>query len=64
MADAEGVVAAVTSQHIIITKDGELPEADGRSGQPSGEVLHVYELRKFMRSNAGTVQSEADRAEG
>jgi DNA-directed RNA polymerase subunit beta len=45
------VVASVDAKRIVITKDGELPrniKNDPKNG------VHVYELRKFMRSNAGT----------
>ena len=51
----EGIVASVDAQRIVITDDGELPQhffdkpySDHANG------VHVYELRKFMRSNAGT----------
>ncbi len=51
VADEGGVVASVDAKRIVITKDGELPrnlKTDAKNG------VHVYELRKFMRSNAGT----------
>ncbi len=51
VADEAGIVASVDAKRIVITKDGELPRTiknDPKSG------VHVYELRKFMRSNAGT----------
>ncbi len=51
VADEAGVVASVDAKRIVITKDGELPrniKPDAKNG------VHVYELRKFMRSNAGT----------
>ncbi|MFM1851673.1 MAG: hypothetical protein RIS54_1357 [Verrucomicrobiota bacterium] len=51
VADEAGVVASVDAKRIIITKDGELPRSvkhDPKNG------VYVYELRKFMRSNAGT----------
>ncbi len=51
VADDAGIVAAVDAKRIIVTKDGELPrnpKTDAKNG------THVYELRKFMRSNAGT----------
>jgi DNA-directed RNA polymerase subunit beta len=51
VADEAGVVASVDAKRIVITKDGEMPRAlktDAKNG------VHVYELRKFMRSNAGT----------
>jgi DNA-directed RNA polymerase subunit beta len=51
VAEDAGIVAAVDSRRIIITKDGELPrnpKTDAKNG------TYVHELRKFMRSNAGT----------
>ena len=51
VADEAGVVASVDAKRIVITKDGELPRTvkqDPKNG------VYVYELRKFMRSNAGT----------
>jgi DNA-directed RNA polymerase subunit beta len=51
VAEEAGIVASVDAKRIIITKDGELPrnlKSDPKNG------VHFYELRKFMRSNAGT----------
>lgn len=51
VAEEAGVVASVDAKRIVITKDGEMPrnlKTDPKNG------VHVYELRKFMRSNAGT----------
>ncbi len=51
VAEEAGIVASVDAKRIVITKDGEMPRTvknDPKSG------VHVYELRKFMRSNAGT----------
>ena len=55
VADAAGTVASVDARRIVVTKDGELPRNFDRSpkSDPKNEV-YVYELRKFMRSNAGT----------
>ncbi len=55
VADEAGIVASVDAKRIIVTKDGELPRSFDRSpkGDPKNHV-YVYELRKFMRSNAGT----------
>ncbi|MFO7724629.1 MAG: DNA-directed RNA polymerase subunit beta [Oceanipulchritudo sp.] len=54
-ADAEGIVANVDARQIIVTADGEIsskllkkPKSDPKNG------IHVYPLRKFLRSNAGT----------
>jgi DNA-directed RNA polymerase subunit beta len=49
------VVASVDARRIVVTKDGELPrtfDRNPRSDPKNG--VYVYELRKFMRSNAGT----------
>ena len=51
IADEAGIVAAVDAKRIVVTKDGEMPrnqKTDVKNG------VYVYELRKFMRSNAGT----------
>lgn len=55
VSDFDGIVASVDANRIIITEDGELaehlfltPETDVKN------KVYVYELRKFMRSNAGT----------
>ncbi len=39
---------------IIITKDGHLPDGKKKIKHDPEEGIYVYELRKFMRSNAGT----------
>ncbi|MBC2606416.1 DNA-directed RNA polymerase subunit beta [Pelagicoccus albus] len=55
VSDIDGIVASVDSKRIVISKDGELPANFDR--KPYTDVkagIHVYELRKFMRSNAGT----------
>ena len=51
VAEESGVVASVDAKRIVITKDGELPR--NVKHDPKNHVF-VYELRKFMRSNAGT----------
>src|SRR5207245_3985231 len=54
VADHSGKVASVTAEQIIITKDGHLPEGKKKIKTDPEEGVYVYELRKFMRSNAGT----------
>ena len=54
LAEEAGVVASVTAQRIVITKNGEMPEGKRKLVTDSENHLWVYELRKFMRSNAGT----------
>jgi DNA-directed RNA polymerase subunit beta len=53
IADIDGIIAAVDANHIVLTSDGEIPKmkelvTDAKKG------IFVYNLRKFMRSNAGT----------
>ncbi len=55
IAEEAGVVASVDAKQIIVTKDGELPRHPKHN--PKDHVF-VYELRKFMRSNAGTCFSQ------
>ncbi len=54
VAEADGVVASVTAEQIVITRDGKSPEPKKKLVSRPDEGVHVYELRKFMRSNAGT----------
>ena len=55
VSDAGGVVASVDGKQIVVTKDGEMPgtvKSDPKNG------VEVHELRKFMRSNAGTCYNQ------
>ena len=55
VAEEAGIVAFVDAKSIVITKDGELPrnfDKNPKSDAKNG--VTVYELRKFMRSNAST----------
>src|ERR1700734_1068118 len=54
VAEGDGVVASVTAEHIITSREGKLPELKKRPMSRPEDGLYVYELRKFMRSNAGT----------
>ena len=54
VADDSGKVASVTGNQIIITRDGKLPEGKKRIKNDPGEGICVYNVRKFMRSNAAT----------
>ncbi|MBM3859420.1 MAG: DNA-directed RNA polymerase subunit beta [Verrucomicrobia bacterium] len=54
VAEESGIVASVDGKRIVITKDGELPEGKRKLVTDSEQHLWVYDLRKFMRSNAGT----------
>ncbi|MBM3890061.1 MAG: DNA-directed RNA polymerase subunit beta, partial [Verrucomicrobia bacterium] len=49
-----GYVASVSSQRIVITKDGKMPETKRKLKSDPENEIWVYEMRKFMRSNAGT----------
>src|SRR5690606_32396269 len=55
VADTNGVIASVDATRIVVTEDGTLPknfEKNPKTDTKNG--IYVYELRKFMRSNAGT----------
>ncbi len=54
IADEAGTVASVTGDRIIVTKNGEMPEGKRKIATDPEAHIWVYELRKFMRSNAGT----------
>ena len=54
VSETSGKVASVDSQRIIVTKDGELPEGKKKIKDDPENGIHVYELRKFMRSNSST----------
>ena len=54
VADIGGIIAQVDANRIVLTKDGELPaKAKDIKTDPKKDI-YVYDLRKFMRSNAGT----------
>jgi DNA-directed RNA polymerase subunit beta len=55
VAEDAGIVAYVDAKMVVVTKDGELPrnfEKSPKTDTKNG--VYVYELRKFMRSNAST----------
>jgi DNA-directed RNA polymerase subunit beta len=54
VAEANGKVASVTASQIVITEDGRLPEGKKKIRHDPDSGLHVYQVRKFMRSNAAT----------
>src|SRR6201998_64268 len=54
VAEGDGIVASVTAEQIVTTRDGKLPELKKRPISRPEDGVFVYELRKFMRSNAGT----------
>src|SRR5207249_12190237 len=49
-----GKVASVTADQISVSKDGHVPEHRKKIKTDPEEGVYVYELRKFMRLNAGT----------
>jgi DNA-directed RNA polymerase subunit beta len=54
VSDESGKVASVTGSQVIITEDGKLPETKKRIKHDPANGVHVYPIRKFMRSNAAT----------
>ncbi len=54
VAEGNGVAASVTAEFIIVTKDGHMPDPKKKLRHDPNNGVYVYELRKFMRSNAGT----------
>jgi len=55
ISETDGIVASVGAKRVVITKDGTLPtkfERKPKTDEKNG--VYVYNLRKFMRSNAGT----------
>jgi DNA-directed RNA polymerase subunit beta len=52
--EGDGIVASVTGDMILITPDGEIPEGKKKLKHNPDEGIYMYELRKFMRSNAST----------
>jgi DNA-directed RNA polymerase subunit beta len=54
ISESSGKIASVTAHQIVVTKDGKMPDAKKKLKTDPEEDIYVYELRKFMRSNAGT----------
>jgi DNA-directed RNA polymerase subunit beta len=54
VAEENGKVASVTGNHIIVTSDGKLPEGKKKIRTAPEDGVYVYNVRKFMRSNAAT----------
>ena len=54
VAEESGKVASVTGNQIIITEDGKLPETKKKLRHDPEKGIWVYQVRKFMRSNAAT----------
>src|SRR5271168_1802324 len=54
VSEESGKVASVTGSQIIITEDGKLPEGKKKIKHDPENGISVYQIRKFMRSNAAT----------
>src|SRR3989454_2510035 len=54
VAEEPGKVASVNGNQVIITSDGKLPESKRKIRHDPANGIHVYQIRKFMRSNAAT----------
>src|SRR6266576_1055409 len=54
VAEDPGKVASVNGNQIIITADGKLPETKKKIRHDPAKGIWLYEIRKFMRSNAAT----------
>ena len=54
VAESDGIAASVTAEQIVVTKDGHMPDPKRKLRHDPNNGTAVYELRKFMRSNAGT----------
>jgi len=54
VAEDAGKVASITGSQIIVTEDGKLPEGKKKLKTDAAKGIWVYQVRKFMRSNAAT----------
>src|SRR5271169_1821793 len=54
VAEEGGKVASLTGDQIIITEDGKLPDSKKKIKHDPEKGIYVYQVRKFMRSNAAT----------
>jgi len=55
LSESDGIVASVDAKRIVVTSDGEMPKkVQGKVKTDVEKKIYVYELRKFMRSNACT----------
>jgi DNA-directed RNA polymerase subunit beta len=54
VAEEPGKVASVNGSQIIVTRDGKLPEGKKKLRHDPAAGVHLYTVRKFMRSNAAT----------
>jgi len=54
VAEESGKVASLTGNQIIVTEDGKLTETKKKIKHDPEKGIYVYQVRKFMRSNAAT----------
>src|SRR5260370_36668529 len=54
VSEESGKVASVTGNQIIITEDGKLPDTKKKLRHDPEKRISVYQVRKFLRSNAAT----------
>ena len=54
LSEGDGTVASVTGSQVVVTRDGSLPDGKKKIKTDPAAGIWVYELRKFMRSNAST----------
>src|SRR6266480_2206068 len=54
VAEESGKVASVAGTQIIVTEDGKVPESKKKLKHDPEKGIYVYQVRKFMRSNAAT----------
>ncbi len=54
VSEGNGKIASVSADQIIVTQSGEMPDAKKKLRHDPEEGVYIYDLRKFMRSNAGT----------
>lgn len=54
LAEDGGKIASVSADKIIVTPDGKLPDGKKKIKNDPQQGVYIYNLRKFMRSNAAT----------
>jgi DNA-directed RNA polymerase subunit beta len=54
VSEISGRIASVSANRIIVTTDGEFSEGKKKAKHDPENGVCIYDLRKFMRSNAGT----------
>ena len=54
VAEQNGKVVSVTGSQVIVTEDGKYPEGKKKIRHDPSSGIWVYQIRKFMRSNAAT----------